>query len=77
MASRPASVEPLNGREYFVASGQQSEVTTRIRCRWDSVVSALKPYDRVLHGTVVYDILSIIRPHESDRELVLMCKREG
>jgi SPP1 family predicted phage head-tail adaptor len=29
-----ASVEPINGREYFAAQAVQSEVTTRIRMRY-------------------------------------------
>lgn len=73
-----ASIEPLNGREYFAASGEHSEVTTRIRMRWHpSLACEFTPKDRVNHDGRIYDILSIINESERDRELILMCKRGG
>ena len=79
IATRRASLEPLNGREYFTASGENSDVTTRIRLRHDETVAVLKPYDRIIDESqspqVVYDIQSVINPRERDRELVLMCRR--
>jgi SPP1 family predicted phage head-tail adaptor len=77
ICERTVSIEPLIGREYFNASGQNSEVTTKIRLRYDSTIGALKPYDRGVHGTVVYDIISVINPNERGTELVLMAKRAG
>ena len=81
ICSRMVSIEPLNGREYFNASGEHSSVSTRIRGRYEAMLGALKPYDRVVNyqtspGTV-YDILSVINPNESNREIILMCKRAG
>lgn len=81
ICSRMVSLEPLNGREYFNASGENSQVTTRIRVRYDTTVGAIKPYDRAVSyqtspGTV-YDILSVINPNENNREIILMCKRAG
>ncbi len=72
-----AAVEPLNGKEYFAKSGENTEVTTRIRVRYDAVLSTLKPSDRAEHGTVIYDIKAVINPSEKNRELVLMCERDG
>ncbi len=74
-AERRGSIEPLNGREYMQRSGEQAEVTTRIRLRYDSVVAVIAPKDRILHGTVTYDVQSVIDPRERNRELVLMCTR--
>ena len=78
-ASRMCSIEPLNGREYFNASGEHSEVSTRIRTRHDSVVGVVKPDDRILDQTTspntVFDILSVINSGDRDREIVLMCRR--
>ena len=76
LATRKVSIEPINGREYWQQSGEHAEVTTRIRLRYDASVSTLKPHDRVLHGDVVYDIHSVIRPRETALELVLMCARD-
>jgi SPP1 family predicted phage head-tail adaptor len=77
LCSRVASVEPLNGREYFNASGERSEVSTRIRMHYDSVTATIKPFDRVLHGSTTYDILSVIDPRERHHEVILMCRRAG
>ncbi|MEO7031189.1 MAG: phage head closure protein, partial [Herbaspirillum sp.] len=68
-----ASVEPLNGREYFAAAAAQSEVTTRIRMRYFPGVTVT---DRVKHGGTVYDIDAVICPELMNRELVLMCKSQ-
>jgi SPP1 family predicted phage head-tail adaptor len=75
--TRRASIEPINGREYMTQSGEHSEVTTRIRLRHDAELTDLQPKDRVNHGGITYDILSVINPQEIGRELVLMAKRWG
>lgn len=66
-----ASVEPINGREYFAAQAIQSEVTTRIRMRYEA---GILPSDRITHGSAIYDLLSVINPEMRNRELILMCK---
>lgn len=77
--TRRASVEPLNGREYLAASGENSDVSTRIRFRYDATVGTLKQYDRLTDQSVspmvVYDIESVIVPRERNREVVVMCRR--
>ncbi len=75
--STRASVEPINGREYMTQSGEHSDVTTRIRMRYSDSVGGIQPRDRIAHGLVVYDVLSVINPMEKGREMVLMCKRWG
>ena len=75
VALKRASIEPINGREYFAQSGEHAEVTTRIRMRHDAVTGAMKPLDRVLHRGDVYDVISVISVQERNRETVLMCKR--
>lgn len=77
IATRPAKIEPLNGKEYFQNSGEHSEVSTRIRLRYDKRLSTLRTDNRVLHGAVIYNIKSIINPNERNRELILMCERDG
>jgi SPP1 family predicted phage head-tail adaptor len=66
-----ASIEPLNGREYYAAQALQSEVTTKIRLRY---LPGILPSDRVTHGAMVYDVLEVIDPEMRNIELVLMCK---
>lgn len=66
-----ASVEPIQGREYVLLQNTQSELTTRIRIRYRS---GIKPSMRVLYGTRVFDIQSVIDPEERHIEQQLMCK---
>lgn len=65
-----ASIEPLNGREYFNASQVQAEVSTRIRVRYlDGLTSKM----RILFGSRIYDIKAIINDKERNFEMTLMC----
>ena len=66
-----ASIEPINGREYFAAQAVQSEVTARIRMRYHPDVL---PSDRVNHNGTIYTVQSVINPKVLNEELVLMCK---
>ena len=65
-----ASVEPLNGRELFAAQEHHSEVTTRVRIRYRSGITAKM---RVSHGGTLYNIRDVIDPEKRHRELQLMC----
>ena len=74
LAVRWASIEPLNGREYLAKSVENSEVTTRIRLRYDSVSSTLTSADRINHNGTIYSIDGPpINPRMQNAELVLMC----
>jgi SPP1 family predicted phage head-tail adaptor len=75
--TRRASIEPLSGREFLTASGEHSDVTTRIRLRHDVELHDLQPKDRVNHNGVLYDIVSVMNHLEIGRELQLMAKRWG
>ena len=81
VATRRASVEPVNGREFWQASGEHSAVTTRIRLRYDASLASVKATDEVVDAgnspQTVYDIESVIRPRETAMELVLMCVRRS
>lgn len=68
-----ASVEPLQGREYFAADKENAEVTHRIRLRYlKGVTSSMD----VLWGTRVFDIESVLNIGERNRELHLMAVEE-
>jgi SPP1 family predicted phage head-tail adaptor len=64
-----ASVEPLSGREFFQAQQTQSSVSHKItiRHRADTTSSL-----RILFGTRVFDISSVLNPDERNRWMVLM-----
>ena len=68
-----ASIEPLNGREYFRAQESQSETTVRMRLRYGSEISGITSDWRITHDSNVYDIQSIIQPGNINQEIILMC----
>jgi SPP1 family predicted phage head-tail adaptor len=70
-ATAQALVEPLSGREYFAAQSTQANVTHRIGIRY---LSGIVPNMRVKLGSRIFDILSIIKVGERNRELQLMCR---
>lgn len=66
-----ASIEPLRGREFFAAQAENAEVTTRIRVRYREGI------DRTMiarYGDYEFEILFVIHPELSKKELQLMCK---
>jgi SPP1 family predicted phage head-tail adaptor len=66
-----ASIEPLAGREYFAAAREQADVSHRIRMRYAEGVTHKM---RVLFGSRIFQIESVINVGERNRELILMCK---
>lgn len=64
-----ASVEPLQGREYFAAQQVQAEVTTRFRIRY---LSGVTPKMRVLYDGRTFNVASVINPNERSHELHIM-----
>lgn len=64
-----ASVEPLQGREFFAAVQQASEVTTRFRLRY---LPGVGTNMRILHQGRKYNISAVIDPNMLHRELHLM-----
>ena len=73
-ATRWAAIEPIAGREYFTAQGANSQVSVKIRMRYDTTVAAIDAGDIIIHGGVTYDIESVINPSLKGEELILMCK---
>ncbi|MBT3320189.1 MAG: phage head closure protein [Clostridia bacterium] len=66
-----AAIQPLTGREYFSARQENAEVTTRITIRH---LKNVGPEMRVIFGSRVFEILSVINPNELNISLVLMCR---
>lgn len=72
-ATRWAAVEPLSGRELFLAQQVQADVTHRVGLRFTPDVT---PKMRVLFGERVLNIESVLDSTESGFELELLCKEE-
>ncbi len=70
-ADRWAAVEPLQGRELFIAQQISAEVNIRVRLRYLKDVTARM---RVLFGTREFDIKAVLNPLERNRETELLCK---
>lgn len=79
----PSEIAALQGREFYAAQQEQSDVTTRIRIRWRKGVTELM---RAVHTvtddtgtqTDIYDIEAALPDQKSGRrELVLMCRKRG
>lgn len=68
-----ASIEPLNGRELVSAQQQHAETTHRVRMRFQpgTTVTAQK---RLLFGSRIFEIISVINHKEKKRMLELLCK---
>lgn len=68
-----AEIEDLRGREYHQARQvPAAEVTTRVRIRYRSDIKALT--FRIIHGTRILGIQSVIEPEGRRCRLELMCK---
>jgi len=66
-----ASVNPINGREFFAGMQVKSEITTRITIRY---LSTVKSSMRAIYRDITYDIQSVIDLNERHREMELMCR---
>lgn len=64
-----ADIEPVSGREYFNASGERAEVTHKIKIR---AGRSYLPKDRVVYGSRVFNIKSVLNIEERGRWLQLM-----
>ncbi len=66
-----ASVEPLMGREYFLANQLQAAVDFKITMRYQS---GLQPEMRAYWNSRIFDIKNVINTEERNIELILYCK---
>jgi len=70
----PASVEPISGREEFLAAQRQGTTSHIVRLRCESPWSAMDASWRVLFGSRVFTIDAPPRNvNEAGRELILTC----
>ena len=73
VASVWALVEPARGREYIELRHANAEETGRITIRYRPDV---KPAMRIVWGSRVYNIFSILDPDEQHRRLQIMVKEQ-
>lgn len=66
-----AAIEPLTGRELFMAQQVSAETTIRITIRHNSTVAEAH---RVVFGTRTFEIDAVLNPAEKNKYLELMCK---
>jgi SPP1 family predicted phage head-tail adaptor len=72
VATRRASVEPLNGKEFFAAAGENTEISVRVRLRYEP--GLVDETMRLVVGDLILDVESIINPGLRNRELICMCR---
>jgi SPP1 family predicted phage head-tail adaptor len=68
-----ASIVPLSGTEQQVAEGTTGIITHRVVMRYNTDAS---PQKRLLFGSKVLGIESVINTNEADKELQLLCREE-
>lgn len=67
-----ARIRDISGRQFVAAGGTQNAVQTEITVRRRGDVLPL-PSMRILHGSVVYEIVAVLAP--DNRWLTLMCTK--
>lgn len=79
VADRRCSIEPLNGREYFAAQGENVSVSVRVRFRYEAglLAPAQRLYDPRTIPATIYDVESVIDHGNEHRELIAMCAVRG
>lgn len=72
---RGCSIEPINGKEFFSAQGESTEISVRIRFRYEHglLSTAKRLVNNRVSPAVTYDIQSVINPGNENRELICMC----
>ena len=66
-----AAIEPLKGEEYFAAATIQAQISHKVTMRPPGI--EITPAHRIIFGSRIFEIESVINVEERNRELVLMC----
>ena len=70
-----ASIEPLKGDEYQAGSGEQAELSHKIRIRYSADTAGLRARDRINHKGEIFEITAPpINLYQANRELQIMCR---
>jgi SPP1 family predicted phage head-tail adaptor len=77
MGTRWAGIEPLHGKEFFASEQLNSETTTKIAMRYDSLTKSLTSKHRVKDKAtgLIYNIVAPpINVRNQNKDIELMCK---
>jgi SPP1 family predicted phage head-tail adaptor len=66
-----ATFEPIKGKEFWESQQINAEITTKVTMRY---LAGVKSKMRILLGTRIFEIDSVINPEERNRELQLLVK---
>jgi len=69
-----ASINPLTGRETWIAEKYSAELDTKIEIRWRTDIR--EDY-HIKHGKSFYKIEYIVNPEMANRDLIIACKKVG
>jgi len=64
-----ASITPLAGKEYFASKQVNAKVSHKIECRF---ISGVLPNMRIVYGTRIFNIESVINIREVNKTLQIM-----
>jgi len=73
MASRWASIQPLQGRELWEAQAVDARITMRVRFRY---LANVTPACRIKFGTRYLNIVSVLNRDERNIELECLCRED-
>jgi len=65
-----ASIVPISGKEYFASKQVNAEVSHKIECRY---FAGVLPNMRIVYGTRIFNIESVINIREANKTLQIMC----
>ena len=68
-----ASIEPIGGREYFLAQQTQSAVDYKFITRYRA---GIRPDFRITWGTRIFNIQSVLNLEEKNIQLVIYAKEQ-
>jgi SPP1 family predicted phage head-tail adaptor len=68
-----ASIEPISGNERFSSDQVTAELTHRVFIRY---LTGLTPRKRLLFGSRVFQIQSILNKDEKNEQLELLCRED-
>ena len=68
-----AAIEPISGREAYLAAQRQAATTHIVKMRYSSIVAALDETWRLKYGTRIFQVEQRLNLGECNRELELRC----
>lgn len=68
-----ASVDPLTGREFFEAQRVDSDVSLKVRMRYDDRVTTSH---KIRHDGRDLQIVSVLNQRDINKSMLLMCKED-